>query len=83
MINHAIIHYHVLRRDTAVTSGFVLAGLHADSVVTDIEGATADHYVLARLYIDTIAVLAIPGVADVEVAEDEVLAAHGVKVPCR
>jgi hypothetical protein len=83
MINYAVIDYYILRRDTAVTSRFVLTGLHADSIVAYVEGAAADHYVLAGLYIHTVAVLAVPRVADIEVTQDQVLAAHRVKVPCR
>ena len=83
MINDAVIDYYILRRDAAVTTGFVLAGLHAYSIVADIEGATADYYVLAGLYVHAVTVLAVPGVADIEVTQDEVLAAHRVEVPRR
>jgi hypothetical protein len=83
VINDAVIDYHVLGGDTAVTAGFVLTGLHADSIVADVEGAAADDYVLAGLDIHAVAVLAVPGVADIEVAQDKVLAAHGVEVPRR
>ena len=82
-INDAVIDYHVLRRDASVATGFVFAGLHADGVVAYVKRAMADHYVFATLYIHAVAVLAVPRVADIEVAQDEVLAAHRVEVPCR
>jgi hypothetical protein len=78
MINHAVIHHYVLRRDTSVAAGFVLTGFHTDSVVAYVKRATADHYILAGLYIHAVAILAIPWVTDIEVAQDEVFAAHRV-----
>ena len=83
MINNAVIDYYVLRRDAAVTTRFVLTGLHTDSIVAYVEGATGNHDILTTLYIDSITVLAVPGVADIDIIEDEVLAAHRMQVPGR
>jgi hypothetical protein len=83
VINDAIIDHYVLCRDTTIATGFVFAGLHTDCIVTHIEGATTDHHVLTTLYVHAVAVLAIPGVADRDVIEDEVFAAHRMEVPRR
>ena len=78
VIHDAVIDDDVLGRDAAVATGFVFTGLHTDGIVADVKGAMRDDNVLAGFDIDTVAVLAVPGVTDGEVIEDEVLAAHGV-----
>ena len=82
VIDDAIIDDDILRGDTAVATGLVLAGLHTDGIIADIEGAMRDDDVLAGFDIHAISVLAVPGVTDIEVIEHEVLAAHRVEVPC-
>ena len=42
-----------------------------------------DNDILATLYIYTVTVLAVPRITNREVAQNKVLATHGVKVPCR
>ena len=83
MINDAIIHYYVLRRNTSVAAGFVFAGLHTDSVVAYVERAMRNNYILATLYIYSVAVLAVPWIANIKVAQNEVLAAHRMEIPSR
>ena len=81
MINDAVIDYYVLRRDAAITTGFILTGLHTDGIIAYVERATGNHDVLATFHIDAITVLAVPGVADIDIIEDEVLAAHRMQIP--
>ena len=83
MVNDTVVHYYILRRDTSVAAGFVLAGLHADSIVAYVERAMRNNNIFATLYIHAVAVLAVPRVADIEIAQNQVLAAHRVEVPCR
>ena len=66
MINYAVIYHYIFRRNASVTTGLVLAGLHTDCIIADIEGAMTDDYILATLYIHAVTVLAIPGVTNIE-----------------
>ena len=83
MIDNTVVHNHILSRNTSVAARFVLAGLHADSIVAYVERTMADNHVAARLNIDTVAVLAIPRITNRQIAHYDVLAAHRVEVPCR
>ena len=83
MVNGTIIHYYILSRTTSVATGFVLAGFHADGIIAYIERTMGNNHILATLDIHSVAVLAIPRVTDIEIAENHILAAHGMEVPCR
>lgn len=81
VIDSTVVHDDILGRDTTVTSGLVLAGFHADGVITNVERTTRDDHIGAGFDIHAVSVLAVPGIADGQVAHYKVLAEHRMDIP--
>lgn len=81
VIDSTIVHDDILGRDTTVTPGLVLAGFHTNGVITNVERTTRDNHIGAGLNIHAVSVLAVPGIADGQVAHHKVLAEHRMDIP--
>ena len=83
VIDGTTIHHDVLARCLQVTSVLVLARLDADGIVAHVKLVVDDEAVLAGFEVQSVAVLAVPGVDYHHVLDDDVLAHEGMQVPGR
>ena len=81
--NGASIDNHVLARDATLSAIEVLAALDADTIVAHIKGRVDDEGVLARLQVETIAILCEGRVAYQDILDEHVLTHQRMDVPGR
>ncbi len=74
---------YVLARHLPVAAFLVLTALDADGIVADVKGGVSDYGPVARLQIQSVAVLRIPGIADSDVVQGHILTLQRVNVPRR
>lgn len=81
VIDSTVVHDDILGRDTTVASRLVLAGFHANGVITNVERTARYDHIGAGLNIHAVSVLAVPGIADGKVAHHKVFAEHRMDIP--
>ena len=81
-VQHGVVLYqYIFARLPATAAVGILARLDADSVVARIEQAVGYHYVPARLHVERIAILRIPGVEYLDIVQGQVFARKRVQTP--
>ena len=76
-----VLHDDILAGLSASASVFVLARLDADGIVARIEGVVHNQGVGARLQVERVAVLRVPGVEHLDVVDGDVFAGQGMQTP--
>ena len=81
MIDGTSVHHDILARRLQVATVLVLARLDADGIVAHVKLVVDDQAVLAGFEVQAVAVLAIPGIDDHDVLDNDILAHERVQVP--
>jgi hypothetical protein len=64
----------VLRRSSSFAAFFVSAGFDADAVISCVEGAVLQEYILTGFNVDAVPIGGIPGITNVYIMHREILA---------
>ena len=74
-------HNHVLAGLTTTATVSILARFDTDGIVTRIKDAAGNQSITARLQVECIAVLRIPGIEDLDIIKRDVVARQGMQTP--
>ena len=73
----------VLRGFTPLSPLLVTSGFYTDAIVPGIKSAVLHQYIPAGLQVDPVPIGGIPGIADMDIPQGEILAKQGMETPGR